>query len=395
MKSAFLDKLIERLGRLDAGDVQAQFLRLATEKGLLETIFHALREGILVLDNQLGITFANRAACRMLGIPDPEQKRLTLSDLGGEMDWQGLLDSAMPHRTATREIEIFSPAHRFLEVYLAPLEAAAGANQHAGGAVLILRDVTHERQSANDMLESERLNAVILLASGVAHEIGNPLNSVGIHLQLMERALADLPPEKSEELSELLHVARGEIARLDRTLTHFLKALRPSAPDCKPLNLEETMQTTLATLAAEIEDRHIQLAITPGDHLPSAWADAGQVQRAFYNVIHNAIQAMPHGGTLDISFGCDNRHVWAAFKDDGPGIPPERMGDLFQPFSSTRKTGTGMGLVIVRGILRDHGGNALFESSSTGTRVQLNFLRDGPRMLLLDTPSSTPAPEAT
>jgi len=396
VKNAFLDKFLDRLARLDAGDVQAQFLRLAAEKGLLETIFHSLREGLLVLDPERHITFANRAACRMFGIPDdPRKTPRTLDGLAPDVDWAGLFTEATaPQGMATREIEVFRPQHRYLEIYLAPLAPGPGNDAPRGqtGAVLLLRDVTRDRDSARELIESERLNAIVLLAAGVAHEIGNPLNSLGIHLQLLEREIDGLPEsDDRESLASHVRIAKSEIARLDRILSQFLKALRPGNPDCKAMPLPPALRETLATLETEIADRGIAVAVAdPPASLPDAWADATQVQQAFYNVIRNAIQAMDSGGRLDISFGTTRHMVWVAFRDNGPGIPSDRMGELFQPFSSTKRNGHGMGLMIVQRILRDHGGNVVLETSPAGTRIQLNFQCDGPRMLLLD--ASSPAP---
>ena len=181
MKSAFWNKLIERLDKLDPGSVQSQFLRLAAERGLLETIFHALREGILVLDAEGRIVYANRGACRLLGMDETAAIGQPMSRWLREIEWRSLLrlDEKEWARLVSREIEISYPQHRFLALYLAPLENPADGRL---GAVMILRDVTQERDHAVEMVESERLNAILMLAAGVAHEIGNPLNSLGIHL---------------------------------------------------------------------------------------------------------------------------------------------------------------------------------------------------------------------
>ncbi len=394
MKSAFWNKLIERLDKLDPGSVQSQFLRLAAERGLLETIFHALREGILVLDAEGRIVYANRGACRLLGMDETAAIGQPMSRWLREIEWRSLLrlDEKEWARLASREIEISYPQHRFLALYLAPLENPADGRL---GAVMILRDVTQERDHAVEMVESERLNAILMLAAGVAHEIGNPLNSLGIHLQLLDRELRRLPDEAGAPLRELLDVAQGEIQRLDQILAQFLKAIRPSLPNFERAALPAIVAATVETLAAEIHDRKVVVEVEPAEDLPAAWVDPGQVRQAFFNVIRNAIQAMSGGGVLRISFESSDRLVGAVFQDTGPGIPPGQMGDLFEPFRTTKANGHGMGLMIVQRIVRDHGGTVLVDSLPNGARIQLNFQRDDQRVRLLAAPAAAPAAEAT
>lgn len=385
MKSAFWKKLVERLDKMDSGSVQSQFLRLVSERGLLESIFHALREGILVLDADARILYANRGACRLLGIPEAGSAGQPMSRYLHEIDWQRLvsLDEKEWARMATREIEITYPEHRFLAMYLAPLENLADGRN---GVIMIVRDVTRERDHTAEAIESERLNAILLLAASVAHEIGNPLNSLTIHLQLLDRELNDLPPENQESLRELLNVARGEIARLDQILTQFLKAIRPNPPNFESAQLPEIVAETLTTLSAEIQDRKIEVEVEPGEDLPPAWVDRAQARQAFFNVIRNAIQAMSAGGGLRISFAGADRLIGVAFQDTGPGIPPDQMTELFEPFQTTKPDGHGMGLMIVQRIMRDHGGGMLVESLPQGTRIQLHFQREDQRIRLLPAP---------
>ena len=402
MKEAFWNKLADRLDKLDPDSVQAQFVRLSAERGLMETIFHALREGILVLNAEGRVLFANRAVCRMLGLDEKKTAGKALSKLVRNLDGQEFVRAGRngDWNLASREIEISYPEHRFLSVYLAPLSAAgdaspsgtaAGEAAPPDGVVMILRDTTRERDHAAEMVESERLNAVLMLAAGVAHEIGNPLNTLSIHMQLMDRKLRKLPPDEAAPLKHLVDVARGEIDRLDHILSQFLKAIRPSLPQFARESLPALARETLDSLSAEMRDRGIRLEFDEPENLPTAWVDAGQVRQALFNVMRNAIQAMGDGGVLRITFAAADRLVGIAVEDTGPGISANRMGDLFEPFQTSKPGGNGMGLMIVQRILRDHGGTIMVDTQPGGTRIQLNFQRDDQRVRLLSAPA---APEA-
>ena len=250
--------------------------------------------------------------------------------------------------------------------------------------MLILRDVTRERESETRTIESERLQAITLLAAGVAHEIGNPLNSLTIHLQLLERELARLPDAAREAPKELLDVARREVTRLDQIITQFLRALRPSQPAFERASVRAIVEQTLAFLRHEIEDRDVIVEVEEQEDLPTALLDAGQIKQAFFNIIRNAIQAMSHGGVLRIELKSDDRFVIVSFTDTGPGIAPDDLGSIFEPYFTTKSEGTGLGLMIVQRIIRDHGGEIEVRSEpGAGTRVTLYVPREERRTRLL------------
>ncbi|MCS6771673.1 MAG: ATP-binding protein [Kiritimatiellae bacterium] len=383
MKSGFLEKLIERLDRLDAGSLQTQFLRLAQEKGLLETIFHAIQEGIIVLDGEGRITYANRAAEKLLGFSAEQAANQPIKRYFREVEWDRVLDLDADEwsRVVSREIEISYPERRFLDFYIVPLRAV---NERERGAVLMLRDVTRDRESETRTIESERLQAIMLLAAGVAHEIGNPLNSLMIHLQLLDRELAALPEESRRPLQELLDISRREVERLDQIITQFLKALRPSRPAFERASLRELLDETLDFLRHEIADRDVIVEVEVSGEPPFALVDRGQIKQVFFNIIRNAIQAMQHGGVLRITLSSDDRFVWVSFKDSGPGIPASDLGSIFEPYFTTKPEGSGLGLMIVQRVVRDHGGEIEVHSDpNSGTTFTVFLPRDERRIRLL------------
>ena len=392
MKSAFLDKLMERLDRLDAGSLQSQFLRLANDKGLLETIFHAIQEGLVVLDADGLIRYANRAAEKLLGFSAEQAAGYPIARYLREIDWNLVLDLDADEwsKLISREIEITYPEHRFLDFYVVPLTAVEVEQR---GAVVILRDVTRDRESSTRTIESERLHAITLLAAGVAHEIGNPLNSLTIHLQLLERELREVPAEQSASMKELLEVAQREVTRLDQIISQFLRALRPSQPALEKTDLKDVLQQTLEFLKHEIRDRDILVEVEVAEDVPHASLDRNQIKQAFFNIIRNAMQAMAKGGLLKISVSSNDRFVIVSFTDTGPGIPPENLGSLFEPYFTTKAEGTGLGLMIVQRIVRDHGGEIEVRSEpNKGTTFTLFLPRDERRIRLLKAKVVTESP---
>ncbi len=384
MKSGFFEKLVARLDRVEPGEVQQIVTRLIREKGFLEKVFEALREGVIILDPNGVIGFVNRSACRFFGLDPKKTVGEKLSTQVRGLDWSSL---GKPGRTTSRDLEVFYPENRYLNFYLSPIDDSAGAEESLG-YVMLVRDLTSTRAEAAETLESERLNALTLLAAGVAHEIGNPLNSLDIHLQLLGRKLRKLPAGDRGPLEENLSTARKEIQRLDTILKQFLHAVRPTAPRREANDLNLLIKETLRLLEGELESRKIAVELDLADSLPPALIDRGQFQQVLHNLIRNAYQALPgKGGRISLHTRANDFEYLISIEDNGTGISPEHMGALFEPYRTTKSSGSGLGLLIVRRIVREHGGEIEFTSEENlGTRVLIHLPRHERPVRLLGPP---------
>jgi len=393
MKAGFLEKLIGRLGKIGPEEVQNYLLRLAQEKGFLETVFNAIQEGIIVTDSSGRITYLNDGACELFGLDGEDSVGKLLDERVRGLDWNALTHSGGP---VTRDLEIFYPRNRFLNFYIVPLviESRVDRNENAAaddrgyseqvGYAIIMRDITESRRTAEKTIESERLNALTLLAAGVAHELGNPLNSLNIHLQLMERQSRKLKGQERDELQQSIEICRGEINRLDSIVTQFLRAIRPSRPQLQPENVNVIVEEAVRFFSAEIEARDIVVETELRSDLPLLQLDRDQMKQAFYNVIKNSFEAMRRRGILRIRTDMDESHVRVSFIDTGGGMSAETLSHVFEPYYTTKESGTGLGLLIVRRIVREHGGELAIESTEgkgLALSIRLPFKEQRVRML--------------
>jgi PAS domain S-box-containing protein len=389
MTPSFLDKLLDRLDRVSPDQVQSVLLRLIREKGFLEKVFEALQEGVLILTPDGQATFINRAAGRLFGVEPSEAVGRALSEIIPGLSWGALAVDGS--RAISRDFELFYPESRFLNLYLAPITDAGEKpgpedDEHLG-FVLLVRDLTQTRRMTEEKIESERLNALTLLAAGVAHELGNPLNSLNIHLQLLERKLRKSSPQAHAEVRDQLDIARGEIKRLDFIIAQFLSAIRPTRPQLELEDLNQLIREATRFLEPEITDRRLTLKLELRADLPLLRVDPGQMKQAFYNLIRNASQATPPGGKITIRSDLADYEVSVTVTDTGSGIPPEQMGHLFEPFHTTKEKGTGLGLLIVRRIVREHGGEIAVESAEKmGTRITIHLPLGPKPMRMLPNP---------
>ena len=395
VKSGFLDKALGHLGRFDPSGLQSVVQRLAKEREFLESLFNTIDSGIIVTDDQGRMVYFNLMATRMLGIPPETVEEEPVTRYLPDLDWAHIsaLDRAGGHGMFRTEFEVEYPRHRLIRLNVRPLDGAAPGSS---GLVLVLNDATEARQATSEAVEAERVHALTLLAGSLAHEIGNPLNALHIHLQLMAREVRKLQridgvPDLKEAVDRLggfLGVATGEIDRLDYIITEFLQALRPSAPKLQAGSLNDTGQETLALLRPELEDRGLKVVSELASSLPPVLFDPAQLKQVLVNLIKNAMQATPPQGTLTLRSGSTQEAVWMAVSDTGPGIPPEQLNRIFEPFYTTKNKGTGLGLLIVQRIIRDHGGRIELESTvGKGTTFKLWLpLRDRrPRMIASST----------
>ena len=405
-KSSFLDKVLGRIGRLDAEGLQTVVQRLARERSFLETLFNTIEDGVLVVDEKGRIVYFNQAVSRILDWHHGIAEGQSIADYLPELNLGELFKARKGQRVVRHEFEINYPSARFFRLYVAPLDGEGGSG---AGVALILHDATEQRQKTFEAIESERLHSLTLLAASEAHEIGNPLNALHIHLQLMAREMKKLrqslaepqrpafskkgaaqksslvdPDESVDRIEKYLEVAKGEISRLDYIITQFLQAIRPTQPKLALASLNDVVHETLQLLRPEIENRGLRIQENLAARMPPSPIDAGQIKQALVNLLKNGVQAMTKGGTLTLQTGEGSDGVWVSVADTGGGIPQEQLNRIFEPFFTTKKKGTGLGLMIVQRIVREHGGRIEMESKiGQGTlfRVWLPLHERRPRLL--------------
>jgi len=374
--SSHLERILGRLDDLDEQNLAILVQRLARERSLLETVFNTIREGILVIDRTGSVEYANQAGLQLIGLRENDIGKAVLWKVMPELARSVKLEfgtATQPH-VVSREIEVSYPEHRHLRLYFVPFEQQQGLRTDTLYA-LILTDITEERISSEKRIEDERLSSIFILAAGVAHEIGNPLNSINIHLQLMQRQIKKLGNKPGiEKLANSVDICYREVGRLDGIINNFLEAIRPRDPDFQDVRLLDVLREVLDVQRDEIENRGIAVEVSTSDTLPIVAADRDQIKQVFFNILKNAMEAMGSGGQLRLTTRSDDEFVFIHIADTGTGISQDEVSRIFQPYFTTKKTGHGLGMVIVQRIMRAHGGQIGLDSEpGVGTIVTLQF----------------------
>ncbi len=257
--------------------------------------------------------------------------------------------------------------------------------------VYVLHLIRKNRKLEQSRLAAERRSYVGLLASGLAHEIRNPLNAMNMNLQMLEEEIHGLPGLDGGDHIELLVSTKSEIKRLERLVNNFLAYARPGQPRFEPHDLNGLLGEVARFLQADFQQSQVHLALDLEPLLPTVEIDETQFKQALMNLLVNARQVLKAGGHVTLrSLASASGEVLVEVQDDGPGIPVDTREKIFEVFYSNRGGGTGLGLPIARQIVERHGGRIEVESTEGyGTTFRICLPRRHERVA-----SAAPAAQA-
>lgn len=216
---------------------------------------------------------------------------------------------------------------------------------------------------------AEKRDLLERLLARLAHEIRNPLSSLGIHFQLLEEDLAGDAPEKRAQMTPRLEIIRGELHRLESIVDNFLRLTSPSELDLEPVDLRKVASHVCELLRPEAATRGMDIRVTLPEALPTLHADAVRLTQALMNLVINAMQAVERNGCIDVVLAVDGDFLSVVVHDTGPGLPPEKMAAIFDPYFTTKVDGSGLGLWIAQQIVTAHGGTLKARNAPEGGAV--------------------------
>jgi len=369
--SDFYKRALKKIEKLT--DEQRRDLLVSAAEGInrLETVLDSLHYGILVCDENHCLVMANKYARHLFNLSASDLTKIPLwmavrNEQIVEFFEETLLSG---ERILNRDIDMdVQGRQRLLSISMLPLVQ----NLRITGTLVYLEDITEERGRQARLRRAENLASLTTLAAGVAHEIKNPLGSISIHLQLMQKALgkAELSGNAAQENAdlpiELLHkyigILNEEVERLNHIVVDFLFAVRPMSLELRKGNINTLVGELMDFINPELEALRIQSIYKPDAGIPSVMIDERYMKQVLLNLIKNSQAAMPEGGTLTVATGFSDSEVKISITDTGTGISAANMAKLFDPYFTTRENGTGLGLTTVYKIVREHLGEVNVQS---------------------------------
>ena len=228
---------------------------------------------------------------------------------------------------------------------------------------IVLRDVTEEKRAQARLRRSESLASMTTMAAGIAHEIKNPLAAMQIHLQLLKKAFSKKGSLTLDDAQRYINVLDEEIDHLNGIAVDFLFAVRPMDVSLKKQRIEPVIRALEDFVRPELEENGIRFVVRIDPFLPQLMLDSNYLRQALLNIVKNAENAMEGGGRLDIIVSGEGDNVRIAVRDTGCGIDQEHLAKIFEPYFTTKASGTGLGLTVVYKIIKEHGGDISVEST--------------------------------
>jgi two-component system, sporulation sensor kinase E len=368
----FLQRALQKIDKMDRAQIRQLVTAIAGENELLEMVMESMSDGVLVTDPEDRILMVNHSAQRMLPFLSDELSEKTL--------WESVDDREIAEffrdnlrgldKVIDREFVLTAGMRRMLSVSIMPL-VRKGKIQ---GNVIHIEDVTEKRAKEARLRRAESLAALTTLTAGVAHEIKNPLASIGIHLELMKKEMSGRESIETAKVMENLIIIKEEVDRLNRIVMDFLFTVRPMNTELDYGDLNRVLRELLEFLRFELQEAGITLELHLLEPSPRILMDERYMKQAVLNIIKNAMSAMPKGGKLSVETAQRDSELELRISDTGVGIPEELMDKIFEPYFTTKDFGSGLGLTLVYKIVKEHMGDiAVTSKVGEGTTVALSF----------------------
>jgi len=333
-------------------------------------ILENMAEGVIVADKNCLITVFNKSAEIITGIPASEalgKKCREVLDVMGET-----LSESIRTNTIYNNIELEIPSSRNQESYV-NLNSSLITDPDGGlnSVIAVFHDITEQKKLEEEKKRKDKMTAMGELASGVAHEIRNPLNSIAIIAQRFKKEFK--PEDNQDEYSSLLKILTTEINRVNNIIQQFLTFARPPKLFPAPNNMDKLIREIIMLKSGETREKNIELTFNPNLNKDINF-DYGLMKQVILNLVQNSIEVLEQDGKISIDTFSQNNESVIKVKDNGPGIPEDIIQKIFNLYFTTKKGGTGIGLSIVYQIITEHGGRIKVESSKEEGTIFTVFL---------------------
>ena len=384
--SNFYKCALKKLDKLTLEQCRQLLISASTEMRLFQTVLDSIPMGILVCNEKHSLVMANKFARRLL--PIVFRDGISLWSAVQDERIVAFLKDKLTNSEKVMEQEVDIKLHgqnRLLSFSVVPLVW----DRRVTGSLVYVEDITEKRKGESRLRRAENLASLTTLAAGVAHEIKNPLGSISIHLQLMQKSLdKKADPSLVEKCFKVLN---EEVDKLNRIVVDFLFAVRPIGLELREGDINALISDLTDFVRMELEQSNVRCFLELDENIPPFLMDERFMKHVMLNLIKNAQFAMPKGGLLTIATKKLDNDIHISVCDTGMGIKDENLSKIFEPYFTTRESGTGLGLTTVYKIIREHRGEISVDSregEGTNFEIILPLPQKEPRLIAYNKPVS-------
>ncbi|MDD5077095.1 MAG: ATP-binding protein [Sphaerochaetaceae bacterium] len=361
----FVRRAFEKIDKLSIDEIKTLVGYQASENELLGKVCESVDMGIVVISESGRVLYCNMESRRLLPLSRTLAEGASIKWALGDPDVAQFFAEALDNgSTLADPVKEFNFQRgewtRTLEITYSYFDSEVDqVFKHDIGTrhIFFIRDVSdHKRQEAR-LHRSESLASLTTVAAGVAHEIKNPLASIGIHLQLLRKAFHRKQSLTKEDAKRYLDIIDEEIERLNAIVVDFLFAVRPMDVHLRLESINRILNELCVFVEPELAEHKITIKMNLGSFLPKVLIDENLIKQASLNIIKNAMNAMEHtGGYLTVTTKLEQDHVLLSFTDTGIGMSEQTLSKIFEPYFTTKSTGSGLGLTMVFKVIKEHNG---------------------------------------
>lgn len=340
----------------------------------LDTLIYTMPDVVIFKDGEGRWLKANEAAVRFFALEgmtyegkrDAELAAMSPKVQEALLSFSGTDEEVWEVGDTVRREEIMHGPDGTMKVFDVTKVPVFHGGKIRKGLTVIGRDITEQKQTEEFLRRSDKIAAVGQMASGIAHEIRNPLAAIKWTVQLL------YGNQENEETTNNVNVILSELDRIDSIVSEFLTLAKPHSVNFQDHDLQSLLQTTVTLMNVQAHRQNVHLSLV-ADDVKNVRCDENQLKQVFVNFIKNAIEAMPHGGEMKIEVKpVSQNQIMVRFTDQGIGMPPEVIDKLGEPFYTTKEKGTGLGLMVSHKIIQEHHGTVSIKSKvNKGTVIEV------------------------
>ncbi len=362
--SQFVKKASSKIEKLSNEEILRIIETQTSDLKIRNYILDNAMEGCLMLDMSENVIYLNTTLSNLITLyPRNKYLDINVSKVIVDGDILSFVRKFRKSSQPTMEefFEVEDPVHGHRSVSCSATRAS-----DLKAMMFVFRDITFFNRFKEEFRKNESLAQMTTMAAGVAHEIKNPLASISIYLQLMDKMMEKNGSMTREEAKKYLDVVSEEVDRINKIAVDFLFAVKPMKVNLAICNINDVVNKTVSVVEAELEQKGIALNLHLAVSLPKVLADCTLIQQSILNLINNAMQAMPEDRkdpTITVSTFMEDDMVKICVADNGCGMTEEQMSKIFEPYYTTKSSGTGLGLTVLFKIMKQHEGDVTVHST--------------------------------